>query len=362
MKYIVALDSFKGSLTSVEACEALAESLRAKGRDAVCLPLTDGGDGMIDALAYNLKGWEREECRCHDALMRSCKANYLRRDDCAIIESAQACGLLRVKDEEPRPLLATSYGVGEMMMDAIYKGVRELTIGLGGTATSDSGLGMLRGFKEAFLRTRGVFDPRFKTWQDVEPYLKSLNLRVTLAADVTNPLTGPKGAAAVFAPQKGASADDVRILERKALSFASMSAHHFGFDKSQEPGAGAAGGLGYALMQYFNGKMQSGAELILRIIHFDDYLKSDHCTVITGEGRADKQTLMGKLPYVVLQHCKRVGATCILLAGQIDDRTSLLEAGFDEVRSINAPGVSLAEAMKPETAKRNLSLAIEPGE
>ncbi|MGI6223991.1 MAG: glycerate kinase [Prevotella sp.] len=362
MKYIVALDSFKGSLTSIVASETLAQSLQAMGKETVCLPVSDGGDGMIDALYHSMKGWKKVECRVHDALMRSCPAEYLLKGDQAILESAQACGLLKVKDEELRPLLATSYGVGEMLMHAIYKGARNIIIGLGGTATSDCGLGMLKGFKDAFLRTRGIFDPLFKTWQDVEPFLNSLNLKITLASDVSNPLTGPQGAANVFAPQKGATAEDVKLLERKAVSFATMSARHFGFDRSENPGAGAAGGLGYAFMQYFNADMQSGAELILSLIHFDDYLAAEPCVVYTGEGKADKQTLMGKLPFVVLQHCKKYGAKCILIAGKVEDKQLLLDAGFNDIICINDSSTSMEEAMKPENAKRNLSLSVKPRE
>ena len=228
MKYIVALDSFKGCLTSIEASNTLAESLRKKGCAAECVPVSDGGDGMIDALAYSLKGWTRIDCRVHDALMRSCCASYLLKDQ---------------QDESLRPLLATSYGVGELLMHAINNGARNILVGLGGTATSDSGLGMLKGLKEAFLRSHGISDPQFKTWNDIRPALDSLQLKITLASDVTNPLYGPQGAAATFGPQKGATDDDIKLLDRRARSFASMSARYFGFDCSSKPGAGAAGGL-----------------------------------------------------------------------------------------------------------------------
>lgn len=362
MKYIVALDSFKGCLTSVEASEALAQSLNRNGAEALCVPVSDGGDGMIDALEYSLKGWERVTCHVHDALMRMCLASYLLNGRQAIVESAQACGLIKVKDETLRPLLATSYGLGELMMDAINKGAREIVVGLGGTATSDCGLGMLKGMKDALFRSRGVFDSRFKTWDDVAPYLDSLNLKITLASDVTNPLYGPQGAAAVFGPQKGATASDVLLLDRKARSFAKMSARHFGYDRSAEPGAGAAGGLGYAFMQYFNADVQSGAELILKRIGFDDLLSQSPDMVITGEGKSDRQTLMGKIPYIILKHCKRKGIKCILLVGKVEDKEELERSGFDEVKCINPEGMSLEEAMKPETAKRQLSLAINPRE
>ena len=332
MKYIVALDSFKGCLTSIEASNTLAESLRKKGCAAECVPVSDGGDGMIDALAYSLKGWTRIDCRVHDALMRSCCASYLLKDQQAIIESAQACGLISLKDESLRPLLATSYGVGELLMHAINNGARNILVGLGGTATSDSGLGMLKGLKEAFLRSHGISDPQFKTWNDIRPALDSLQLKITLASDVTNPLYGPQGAAATFGPQKGATDDDIKLLDRRARSFASMSARYFGFDCSSKPGAGAAGGLGYAFMQYLNADMQSG------------------------------QTLMGKIPYIIMQHCKRKSIKCILLAGKVEDLEELKQSGFDDVKCINPALMSEEDSMNPSTAKRMLSLAINPCE
>ena len=362
MKYIVALDSFKGCLTSIEASNTLAESLRKKGCAAECVPVSDGGDGMIDALAYSLKGWTRIDCRVHDALMRSCYASYLLKDQQAIIESAQACGLISLKDESLRPLLATSYGVGELLMHAINNGARNILVGLGGTATSDSGLGMLKGFKEAFLRSHGISDPQFKTWNDIRPALDSLQLKITLASDVTNPLYGPQGAAATFGHQKGATDDDIKLLDRRARSFASMSARYFGFDCSFKPGAGAAGGLGYAFMQYLNADMQSGAELVLKLIKFDNLLSQSPCLVITGEGKADRQTLMGKIPYIIMQHCKRKSIKCILLAGKVENLEELKQSGFDDVKCINPALMSEEDSMNPSTAKRMLSLAINPCE
>ena len=330
MKYIVALDSFKGCLTSIEASNTLAESLRKKGCAAECVPVSDGGDGMIDALAYSLKGWTRIDCRVHDALMRSCCASYLLKDQQAIIESAQACGLIRVKNESLRPLLATSYGVGELLMHAINNGARNILVGLGGTATSDSGLGMLKGLKEAFLRSHEISDPQFKTWNDIRPALDSLQLKITLASDVTNPLYGPQGAAATFGPQKGATDDDIKLLDRRARSFASMSARYFGFDCSSK--------------------------------QFDNLLSQSPCLVITGEGKADRQTLMGKIPYIIMQHCKRNSIKCILLAGKVENLEELKQSGFDDVKCINPTLMSEEDSMNPSTAKRMLSLAINPCE
>lgn len=359
--YVVAMDSFKGCLTSPEACAAVAQGLREyRGAEAVEVPVSDGGDGMTEALKGSITGYEERRCQTHDALMRPCDAVYLISGEKVIIEVAQACGISRLKGETLRPLSATSFGVGELLIDAIRAGGRQFYIGLGGTATSDCGLGMLQAFKEGWLRMHGTFDVALRTWTDVNPQLESLGLQVTLLSDVTNPLCGPMGSAYVFGPQKGANEEEVRLLERRAGSFARMSASHFGFDYSQRPGAGAAGGLGYAFMQYFNASVQSGAEAILDLIGFDTRLEGRPAGVFTGEGKSDGQTLMGKLPMIILGHCRKYGVACHLLAGKVEDEDELIKAGFASVKSINPEGIDPKEMLKPETARHNLSLAVKP--
>ena len=244
-------------------------------------------------------------------------------------------------------MVATSYGTGQLVADAVRRGCREIIVGLGGSATSDCGKGMLRALIDNFTQN-GSWD-EMTALQDVH---------FTIATDVTNPLCGPEGAAHVFAPQKGATPEMVQQLDEIAQRFASLSAKHFGFDRQNEAGAGAAGGLGYAFLQYMHADCRSGIELLLEAIDFDTLLR-DADLVITGEGSADRQTLMGKLPYGILQSASRRQVPVALIAGRIGDRQQLLDAGFTYVECINPPGLPLEEAMKPDVARQNISHTVQ---
>ena len=348
-KYIVAIDSFKGCLTSAEAGQAVADALRRLRPEAevVCMEVSDGGEGMADAFTAALHG-ERVEVRVHDAMMRPVTARYgLCPGGVAVIETAQACGLTLIAPEDRNPLVATTYGVGEMLADAVRRGCRQFVVGLGGSATSDAGIGMLRAMVDT-LAPRDTFDK-------VRAMLSGC--RFTLASDVRNPLCGPDGAAHTFAPQKGANPDQIEQLERRASRFADHSARHFGYDRSACPGAGAAGGLGYAFMQYMDADCQSGADLLLQMLHFDGLL--DGCTrVFTGEGHADRQTLMGKLPERILRPALQHHVPVTLLGGRVDDADALRGAGFADVVCINGSGIVTADALQPEVACRRLEEAV----
>ena len=344
MNYILAIDSFKGCLSSAEAEAAVVEILDEKGIETVCLPMSDGGDGMLDAFTSALGG-TLEPVYIHNHMMRRVDAQYgITADGTAIIEVAQACGLTLVKEDERNPMRSTTYGVGELLSRAVKRGCRKFIIGLGGTGTSDAGIGMIRALVDIFARGKN-FDEAMKT--------ELGECRFTLASDVCNPLYGENGAAHVFAPQKGATPEMVEMLDRRAKLFADKSALHFGFDKSSEPGAGAAGGLGYAFMQYLGAEVKSGADLLLDIIGFNDKIK-DADMVITGEGRADRQTLMGKLPYKILQRGKESGIPVGLVAGRIAEKEKLLSAGFAFADSITSSEMPQEEAIKKETALSNL--------
>ena len=244
-------------------------------------------------------------------------------------------------------MVATSYGTGQLIVDAVRRGCKEIIVGLGGSATSDCGKGMLRALIDAFANQG--------SWDDITELQK---VRFTIATDVTNPLCGPEGAAHVFAPQKGATPEMVEALDAIAQRFAALSAKHFGFDRQNEPGAGAAGGLGYAFLQYMNADCRSGIELLLEAVGFDALLQ-DASLVITGEGSADRQTLMGKLPFGILQNAKSHQVPVALVAGRIGDRQILLDAGFTYVECINPPGLPLEEAMKPEVAQQNIKTTVQ---
>ncbi len=347
-KIIVAIDSFKGCLTSVEANQAACEGILAKIPDAqvVQVPVSDGGEGFMEAFLAAMGG-EIVQANVKDPLMRPIVAPYLLQGDTAVIEIAKASGLTLLKPEERFPMVATSYGTGQLVVDAVRRGCKHIIVGLGGSATSDCGIGMLRAIIDAFAKGG--------SWDDVR---QLDDVRFTIATDVTNPLCGENGAAHVFAPQKGATPEQVLALDARAKRFALASAKHMGRDCQDMAGAGAAGGLGYAFLQYMQAECRSGISLLLDTIHFDDLLQ-DVDLVITGEGSADRQTLMGKLPFGILQRAQRHDVPVLLIAGRIADEQQLLAAGFVRVACINPPGLPLDMAMQPATAKENIRLTIQ---
>ena len=342
MKVVVAIDSFKGCLSSSEANLAAAKGIRSVCPDAEIaeIAVSDGGEGFVEAYRAAIGGYIIRLV-VRDPLMRPVTAGYLLKGQTAVIEIAQASGLTLLNEEERNPLVATSYGTGQLVADAVRRGATHIIVGLGGSATSDAGIGMLRALIDAFAR--------HGTWDGID-ILK--HTRFTIASDVGNPLCGEKGAAHVFAPQKGATPQMVLQLDERARRFAKVSARHFGYDRSEAQGAGAAGGLGYAFLQYLNAESASGIQLLLNAVGFDAKA-SDAALIITGEGSADRQTLMGKLPLGILQHA--AATPVALIAGRVSDSHLLLQAGFAQVECINPPTLSLAEAMRKEVAQRNIS-------
>ena len=341
MRVLVAIDSFKGCLTSREANQAAEEGIRRVRPDAevVQIPVSDGGEGFLEAFQAAMGG-EKVEVEVFDPLMRPVWASYLLQERRAVIEIAQASGLTLLKKEERNPMVATSYGTGQLVADAIRKGADQIIVGLGGSATSDAGKGMLQALMDSFVNSGH--------WNDIEE-LK--NVSFTIASDVKNPLCGACGAAHVFAPQKGATPEMVQQLDEQARRFAEESALLFGYDRQEMPGAGAAGGLGYAFLQYLNAECRSGIDLLLETLHYEQ-LVEDASLVITGEGSADRQTLMGKLPMGILQHS---GNTPVcLIAGRIGDKEELLRAGFARLECINPDGISLEEAIRIEVATHHI--------
>ena len=345
MKIVLAIDSFKGCLTSVEANQAAAEGIRAARPDAevVQVAVSDGGEGFLEAFHAAIGG-EMVIIGVRDPLMRRISARYLLKGDTAVIEMAQACGLTLLSADERNPLLATSYGVGLLVADAVRRGARHIIVGLGGSATSDAGIGMIRALIDAFAP--------HGTWDDVQALRP---VRFTIASDVQNPLCGANGAAHVFAPQKGATPEMVSRLDARARRFAEVSARHFGYDRSQQPGAGAAGGLGYAFLQYLDADCQPGIRLLLDALHFRELI-SDATLIVTGEGSADRQTLMGKLPMGILQQSH--GIPVALIAGRISDCDRLLRAGFAKVKCINPAGLPQEVAMQSSIACRNIAETV----
>lgn len=341
MSILVAIDSWKGCLASREVNEVVRNALLSVRPDAkvLCATVSDGGEGFLDAVETTGK-WERTSVEVLDPLLRPIQAQYLFYKDNAVIEMAQASGLALVREEERNPLAASSYGTGQLIAHAVRRGAHHIVVGLGGSATSDCGRGVLNALEEAF----GTLDA-----------LRSVQF--TIATDVTNPLLGPSGAAHIFAPQKGATPQMVEELESRAHFFAIESARLLGRDFSQKPGAGAAGGLGYALMQYFNAQRVSGVDFVLdKALH--PTTLQNVSLIITGEGHADRQTLMGKLPVGILRRAKSHNIPVVLIAGQASDHEALLSAGFAQVLSATPPDMPLSEALRPDVARRNITTCI----
>lgn len=348
MKIVIAIDSMKGCLSSAEAGCAAAGALA--GHDVRVLNVSDGGEGMLPAFA-EVTGARIIEVSVHDLMMRRRTARYgLTPHGVAIIETAEACGLTLLAPDERNPMRATSYGVGELIAHAIGMGARQFVVGLGGSGTSDSGTGMLRALIDTLGHGHGGMDGVLNGVLG--------QCRFTLACDVDNPLYGPNGAAHVFGPQKGATPQMVETLDERARCFADFSARHYARDCSQLPGAGAAGGLGYAFMQYLGAQTEPGAALLLRLAGADGLLEGADLA-ITGEGAADRQTLMGKLPWHVMQAARSHGVPAWLIAGRVADAGILLDSGFSRVMCINPPGLPLDEAMRKDVAKANIKATIE---
>ena len=391
MKAIIAIDSFKGCLTSVEAGEAALEAFSAGEADVI--PVSDGGEGFSTILTESLGGSFRT-VSCHDPLGRSINARYGIVGRAAIIETAAASGLGLLRKEELNPLLATSYGTGELISDALEYGCEEIWLGLGGSATCDGGTGMLQALGYRFLPEDGgsvVYGniPRRILKEDSSVYesissdlgniprviLKNIygmdsssrsklldSCRITGFYDVSVPFCGPGGAARMFAPQKGADPEMVESLDRWLTMLCGVFSKYSGKDVLNIPGAGAAGGIGGALGGVLGASMVQGIQKVLDISRLDR--KLDSCDiVITGEGRADAQTLRGKVPVGVLEYVRAHTVPVhrpkvILIAGQVSDRQQILNAGFDAVLQITPEGMPLSEALDPVTASANITRTV----
>lgn len=352
MHFLLAIDSYKGCLSSEKIEQVVADTIhRLRPNDVVTsIPVSDGGDDMLNAFVP-IFGGTIVSIQIHDPFMRPINALYaVTSDGTAIIETARSVGISLLTSTELNPMRATTYGVGEMVNDALQRGCRKFIIGLGGSATSDCGIGFLRALVD--LQAPGG------TIDDVLSSSIFCESTFLLASDVVNPLCGPHGAAYVFARQKGATDDDIRCLERRAQRFAFFSARHFSFDRSGFAGAGAAGGLGYAFIQYLKAHVVSGAELLFEHVHLSDQLQ-DVNLVITGEGYSDTTTLMGKLPAQVLTNSSSKGVPVWLLSGYVQNREALLKAGFSRVEAVSPVNLPLSEVMKPDIAKLNIEKGIE---
>ena len=369
MKVVVAVDSLKGSLTSMEAGMAARDGILLAKPDAYIIvkPLADGGEGTTDALIEGMNG-ERIDLTVTGPTHTPVNAyyGYLKDSNTAVMEMASAAGITLVSDEARNPLLATSYGVGEMINNALQKGCRNFIIGIGGSATNDGGIGMLKAlgvrfFDENDLDSGEGGQALAKVARidisGLNPLLKECHIQV--ACDVNNPLCGPNGSTYVYGPQKGVAEDMKKQLDKDMEHFAKVTANTLGKDYRNTPGAGAAGGLGFAFLSYIGASLTPGIELILNAIRLEQEL-SNADVVVTGEGRLDFQTAMGKAPVGVAKLAKKYHAKVIAFAGSVTkDANACNKAGIDAFFPILRGVCTLDEAMEPAHARENMTAAAE---
>lgn len=354
MKIVIAPDSFKESLSAPEVAAAIARGWQQVFPEAECLlrPMADGGEGTVDALLAAVGG-QRRECRVRGPLGEPVAAHWgWLGQDTAVIEMAAASGLHRVPRERRDARLASSYGTGELILQALDAGARRIILGLGGSASNDAGAGLLQALGMRLLDARGKeLGPGGAALAGLERLdpggldARLRGVRIEVAADVDNPLCGPRGASAVFGPQKGATPEQVVELDAALGRFAAVVAAALGEDHARFPGAGAAGGLGFAARAFLAASFRPGIELVAELSGLAAAVAGADL-VITGEGRMDAQTLHGKAPVGVARVAKRAGVPVIALAGSLGEGYQALhDAGIEAAFSL-APGpISLEQAL-----------------
>ncbi len=369
MKTVIAIDSFKGSLSSLEAGFAAKEGIERVYPDSVniVVPVADGGEGTVEALVEGMGGEIVEADVCGPLGERVC-ANYgvISGKGIAIIEISAAAGITLVKKDELNPLNTTTFGVGEMIADAIKKGCRRFIIGLGGSATNDCGIGMLQalGFKildksgnSVPLGAKGLKEVAVISAECVNPHLKECTFFI--ACDVNNPLCGSKGCSSVYGPQKGADEKMIANMDMWLREFADKVKVVFPDADSNYPGVGAAGGLGYAFKTFLNGKIEKGIDLVLDTIGFEELVK-DADVVITGEGRLDRQTAMGKAPGGIAKIAKKYNKIVIAFSGSVTpDAREVNSKGIDAFFPVLRTVCTLDEAMNKKNAYSNMADTCE---
>lgn len=367
-KVIIAIDSFKGSLSSREVAEAFEQGFRPYHPtcDIRKVAIADGGEGMVEALVGTLGG-VFIQIKVSNPLHRPIVARYgvIDNGKTAIIEIAAASGLSLLKAEERNPLLTSTYGTGELIADAIRRGCRNFLIGLGGSATNDAGTGLFRALGYRFiagtgeeLTGGGEILERIVDIDDRSVMPELAECRFKVACDVTNRLFGLFGAAYTFAPQKGADKEMVEQLDDGLRNFSRVVAGYNGTMLPLVEGAGAAGGVGGGMLALANAKLVRGIDLVLEAMHFDRIIEGSDL-VITGEGRIDSQTVMGKAPSGVLKAATRQGIPTIAIGGGIEWCKVLQTSGFAAIETVTPEGMTLEEAMRPEVAKANIRLTAE---
>lgn len=369
MKITVAIDSLKGSLSSMEAGYAIAEGIhKVYPKASVQVrPLADGGEGTVDALVAGMNGIFRS-VMVTGPLGEPVSARYgiIENTNTAVMEMSQASGITLVPSKKRNPLYTTTYGVGEMIKDAIDMGCRRFIMGIGGSATNDGGIGMLQALGYGFLNEKGEQIPfgakgleymKSISTEHVIPELKDCEFRI--ACDVTNPLCGKYGCSAVFGPQKGATPSMITQMDQWLSDYAALALTAFPNANPEYPGTGAAGGLGFAFLTFTNSILESGINIVLEETHLEDYLR-DADYVITGEGRLDSQTAMGKAPIGVAKLAKQFGKPVLAFCGSVTkDATVCNKHGIDAFFPILRSVVSLNEALDKNNASQNMIDTVE---
>lgn len=364
MRILVAPDKFKGSLSAAAVAEAIAAGLLdvLSKAEVVLRPIADGGEGTVEVICAAAGGrWK--SCSAHDANGREVSARFALIDgaETAVVEASQANGLWRIPEHERDPISASSFGVGEMVLAAVRQGARKVIIGLGGSATNDGGFGMARALGYRFLDRdgRGLCGP-------VSDLLRLAAIErprdlalpsIVVATDVRAPLLGLRGATRVFGRQKGATAEQLDLLEAALRKLADTAARDSGHDFRDVPGAGAAGGLGFGLLNFARAEMRPGFEVVARLIGLGDAVREADL-VVTGEGRLDVQTVDGKAPAGVAHLARKFGRKCYAVVGQLEEAPGVREL-FEGVVTLNPGLTNPAEALRE--AARELAVQIRRG-
>lgn len=368
MKFILAPDSFKESMTSKDACNAMERGIKKVIKDAVCIkvPMADGGEGTVESLVEATGGRIVSTLVTDPLGYKKIKAEYglLGNGEKAIIEMASASGIHLVEREKRNPLITTTYGTGELILDAINRGVKHIIIGIGGSATNDGGAGMIQALGCHLLDKEGnelpfgggaLINLNTIDLSNFDKRLKEIKFEV--ACDVTNPLIGKQGASRIFGPQKGATEEMVIELDKSLTNYAEVIKREFNIDVANIEGAGAAGGLGAALLIFLNGELKRGIELIIKHTDLENKIK-DADFVFTGEGAIDNQTIFGKTPMGVASIAKKNNVKTIAFAGKIGEGVeNLYDVGINSIFGIIRGVCSLDEALK--NGEINLEKTVE---
>ncbi len=375
--FVLAPDSFKESMSAEQACQAMQRGVLQVFPDACCIavPMADGGEGTVEALLRSLDG-QGISCMVTGPLVTQQVSTYFAIVDygrTAVLEMAKANGIHLLAAEQRNPMLTSTYGTGEMIKQALDRGIEKIIIGLGGSVTNDGGAGMAQALGVQFFNSTGeaiqVCGGNLDQINQIDISqldARLKNTEILIASDVNNPLCGPNGASAIFGPQKGATPEMVQQLDRNLNHYANLVEASLGISIKNVAGSGAAGGLGFGLMAFADAKLQSGVELIIEQSRLAEKIaQADY--VLTGEGKIDSQTALGKTPFGVAQVAQQFNKPVLAFAGLVGEGIeSLFDAGFSQIVGINPPDCSLEEALKngevnlEKAVSKNIKNILEP--